>query len=185
MRFSFDMLALTGDSRVADKLEMAALNAWAGAQHPSGRWCTYNTPMDGVREASAHTIVFQSRAGTPELNCCSVNGPRGWGMLSEWTVMRSSNGIVLNWFAPAQIKRSLPDKTPVQIQITGNYPVDDTAEIAINPERSAEFPLFVRIPLWSTNTTVTVNDTASPKPIPGSYLRLQRRWKPGDKISLK
>ena len=40
--------------------------------------------MDGVREASAHTIVFQARAGTPELNCCSVNGPRVLGMLGEW-----------------------------------------------------------------------------------------------------
>jgi hypothetical protein len=40
MALSVDMLSLTGDSRVADALEWATLNAWAGAQHPSGRWCT-------------------------------------------------------------------------------------------------------------------------------------------------
>jgi DUF1680 family protein len=70
------VLKLTGDPHAADELELAMLNGGLGAQHPSGRWWTYNTPMDGAREASAHTIVFQARAGTPELNCCSVNGPR-------------------------------------------------------------------------------------------------------------
>jgi len=65
MALTLDMLRLTGEPRVADELEVATWNAAAGAQHPSGRWWTYNTPMDGAREASAHTIVFQSRAGTP------------------------------------------------------------------------------------------------------------------------
>ena len=66
---------------VADELELSTLNATLGAQTPSGRWWTYNTPMDGVRKASAHEIVFQAREGSPELNCCSVNGPRSLGML--------------------------------------------------------------------------------------------------------
>jgi DUF1680 family protein len=101
MALSVDMLSLNADPKVADLLELATFNAWAGAQHPSGRWCTYNTPMDGTREASAHSIVFQSRHGTPELNCCSVNGPRGWGMLSEWAFMKSRDGYVINWLAPS------------------------------------------------------------------------------------
>jgi hypothetical protein len=101
MALSVDMLSLNADPKVADLLELATFNAWAGAQHPSGRWCTYNTPMDGTREASAHSIVFQARHGTPELNCCSVNGPRGWGMLSEWAFMKSRDGYVINWLAPS------------------------------------------------------------------------------------
>ena len=94
------MLRLTGDPRVADELERSTFNGALGAQHPSGRWWTYNTPMDGVREASAHSIVFQARAGGPELNCCSVNGPRALGMLSEWAVMRDAKGFVVNWHGP-------------------------------------------------------------------------------------
>src|SRR4051812_14078346 len=116
-----DMLGVTGDSRVADKLELATLNAWAGAQHPSGRWCTYNTPMDGAREASAHTIVFQARAGTPELNCCSVNGPRGWGMLAEWATMVASDGIVQNWLGPCSAVMHL-NNSKVRVRVEGHYP---------------------------------------------------------------
>src|SRR6266436_3267999 len=98
MALTVDMLRLTGDPLAADELELATFNGAAGAQHPSGRWCTYNTPMDGAREASAHTIVFQSCAGTPELNCCSVNGPRVPGMLSDWALKSAPGGFVLNWF---------------------------------------------------------------------------------------
>ncbi len=100
---TLDYLRLTGDPGAADDLEFATLNAGLGAQHPSGRWWTYNTPMDGVREASAHTIVFQARAGTPELNCCSVNGPRVLGMLGEWAVMSAPDGITVNSYLPAAI----------------------------------------------------------------------------------
>src|SRR5262249_28228130 len=92
MAISVDMLRLTGDLQVADELELSTFNAALGAQHSSGRWWTYNTPMDGDRKASAHEIVFQARAGSPELNCCSVNGPRSLGMLSEWAVMADDRG---------------------------------------------------------------------------------------------
>ena len=66
MALSIDMLRLTGDPLVADELELSTFNAVFGAQSPTGRWWTYNTPMDGHRRASAHDIVFQARAGTPE-----------------------------------------------------------------------------------------------------------------------
>ena len=185
MAISVDMLSLTAESRVADFLELAAFNAWAGAQHPTGRWCTYNTPMDGVREASAHTIVFQSRAGTPELNCCSVNGPRGWGMLSDWAVMKSSNGIAINWYGPAGIKTMLPDQTKVEIQIDGNYPVESSLNLTINPDAQREFPLLLRIPGWSTHTLISVNNEKLSEPPVGQYLALKRIWKKGDRVKLQ
>jgi len=84
MAMSVEMLRLTGDSRVADELELSLFNSGFGMMSPSGRWVTYDTPMDGARLASAHSIVFQSRAGSPELNCCSVNGPRALGLTGEW-----------------------------------------------------------------------------------------------------
>ena len=65
MALTVDALRLTGDSIAADELERSTFNGMLGAQHPSGCWWTYNTPMDGVREASHHTIVFQSRPALP------------------------------------------------------------------------------------------------------------------------
>ena len=77
-----DALRLAGDSTIADDLELTTLNAMLGSQHPTGTWCTYNTPMSGQKIPSHIAINFQARPDTPHLNCCSVNGPRGYGSIS-------------------------------------------------------------------------------------------------------
>jgi hypothetical protein len=185
MALSVDMLRLTGDPSAADELELSTFNGMLGAQHPSGRWWTYNTPMDGVREASAHTIVFQSRAGTPELNCCSVNGPRGLGMLSEWAVMAADDGLVLNYYGPMKASLKLKDGTRVEIEQTTDYPfAKEPVKITLHPERQVEFTVLLRIPGWSRHTLVKngdkhFQDTAGPR-----YAPVRREWKDGDEVSI-
>jgi DUF1680 family protein len=185
MCLSVDMLKLTGDPRVADRLELATLNAWAGAQHPSGRWCTYSTPMDGARQASAHEIVFQARPGTAELNCCSVNGPRGWGMLSEWATMRADDGLVQNWLGPSTAEARLASGNKVKLHITGNYPVESEVTLTIEPEKTEEFTIHLRVPQWSKATAALLNGKELPMPAAGSFLKVRRSWKKGDKLLVK
>ncbi|MFH1740125.1 MAG: beta-L-arabinofuranosidase domain-containing protein, partial [bacterium] len=134
-----DMLQLTGDCIVADELEWSTWNSVLGSQHPSGRWCTYDTPMDGQRLASAHSIVFQSRAGTPELNCCSVNAPRGLGMLSEWAFLTDDEGLVVNYYGPLVADLTLRDNFKVHIAEETNYPANGHIAINISPQKPAEF----------------------------------------------
>ena len=185
MALTIDYLKLTGDSRAADELELSTLNGGLGAQHPSGRWWTYNTPMDGVREASAHTIVFQARAGTPELNCCSVNGPRVPGMLSEWAVMSSSDGLVVNSYLPGEFALSQAGQE-IRLKLDLDYPRADSQRVVLTQCGDAEWTLRLRIPQWSENTRVTANFTGAPdRARAGSYLEIRRRWKAGDEVSLK
>ena len=65
MALTIDALRLTCDPLMADELELSTFNGMLGAQHPSGNWWTYNTPMNGVREASDDNIVFQARPAPP------------------------------------------------------------------------------------------------------------------------
>lgn len=184
MALTLDQLRLTGEAQVADEFELSLLNAAAGAQHPSGRWWTYSTPMDGAREASAHSIVFQARAGTPELNCCSVNGPRALGFLSAWAVMRAPDGLVVNNYAPGLFTGRLPDGTRLAIAWESDYPREGRVRLRIDPEKPSEFALHLRIPAWSRKTAVSVNAQAIPAPRPGHYLSLARRWQAGDQVDL-
>lgn len=184
MAVTIDFLRVTGDSRAADELELSTWNAVLGAQHPSGRWWTYNTPMDGVRKASAHDIVFQARAGSPELNCCSVNGPRGLGMLSEWALMTAPTGLVLNYYGPSTLSAVLPNWGRVTLTQRTSYPRTGQVRITVNSERSAAFTLRLRIPGWSKSTRVTVNGTPQQDVKAGTYLTLSRTWQKGDVIEL-
>ena len=184
MALSTDMLRLTADSTVADELELATYNAILGAQHPSGRWWTYNTPMDGLRRASAHDIVFQSREGSPELNCCSVNGPRSLGLLSEWALLEHAEGLALYYYGPSTISATRPSGTRVTITQFGDYPLKPEVEIVVECAKLEEFTLRLRIPAWSNNTQLSINEEQQKAPAPGQYLALKRTWASKTRICL-
>lgn len=181
---TIDMLRLTGNSLVADELELSLFNGILGAQHPSGRWWTYNTPMDGVRRASAHDIVFQARPGSPELNCCSVNAPRGIGMLSEWALMTSEDGIVLNYYGPSSISASLPSGASLTIAQETEYPLNGRIKMIIRTDKPERFTLHLRIPSWSEKNHLSVNGNNIKNLSPGTYVPIDREWKNGDIIDL-
>ncbi len=182
---SIDMLKLTADSRVADEIELSTFNGAIGGQTPSGRWWTYNTPMDGVKEASAHTINFQCRPGSPELNCCSVNGPRSLGMLSEWAVLESGSGPVLNYYGPSQFRVRTPGGQEMLLEQQTEYPKSGDVVLKIGLARSEKLELKLRIPAWSAQTRVRVNGGAESGVKPGSYLSLTRDWKQGDIVAIE
>ncbi|MDP6546737.1 MAG: glycoside hydrolase family 127 protein [Phycisphaerae bacterium] len=180
-----DALRLTGDATIADDIELTTFNALTGAQHPSGAWCTYDTPMNGRRIPSHVSIRFQARKDTPGLNCCSVNGPRGLGMLSEWAVMSAGDRIVVNYYGPMRAKMTRGDKTPIAIDVKGDYPIGDTASVIVDTTPTGELTLCLRIPKWSTGTRVSLNGRPVEGVKPGTYLQLRRRWSKGDKVTLR
>lgn len=176
MALSVDMLELTGDPAIADELELSTLNGALGAQHPSGRWWTYDTPMNGERKASALDIVFQARAGTPELNCCAVNGPRAPGMLSEWAVMRHGDDITVNWHGPMTFSHP---GLPLKLSNTSHYPMDGT--VIWKVETPGKRKLRFRIPGWAAGAEVSVAGEVAPV-TPGTYFEAGRDWLAGDLI---
>ena len=191
MALSVDALALSHDPLIADALEISTWNAALAFSHPSGRWVTYNTPMNGQRTSAAHSIVFQSRPGTPELNCCSVNGPRGIGMVADWAIMTNeeseSDALYVNYYGPADMH--FKDTRGNQWQITNvtEYPAEGSMEITVNPEKPTETTIYFRIPEWSRNTKVKLiagGETVELKAIPGSYLPVKRIWRKRDRLKL-
>jgi DUF1680 family protein len=169
---------------VADELELSLLNSGLGMHSPTGRWATYNTPMDGVRRASAHDIAFQAREGTPELNCCSVNSARGLGLLSEWALMRGDSGLTLNWLGPATFDTQLAGGENVSLNVATDYPRSGHVQIAVSPVLPTKFTLNVRNPYWSAKTEVKLNGERLTDVKCGQYLVIDRTWKAGDKIEL-
>ena len=178
------MLRLTGDSHAADELELATFNGNLGGQNPSGNWWTYNTPMDGTKEASAHSINFQCRAGSPDLNCCSVNGPRGLGLVAEWALMQSQSGLTLNFYGPSRLAATSPSGQRIGISQSTDYPVSGADTVRLSLAQPEKFELKLRVPAWSIDTRVSLNGEKILPP-PGAYLSLVREWKDGDTIKMQ
>jgi DUF1680 family protein len=181
---SVEMLKLTGNSIVADEIELSSLNTVIGMHSPTGRWATYNTPMDGVRRASAHSIVFQAREGSPELNCCSVNSPRGFGMLSDWAVMEDEEGVILNYYGPSSMQLNILEDITVKLHQETDYPISGNIKIHFTPMKNKEFSLKLRIPYWSEKTKLLLNNQEISGVTPGQYYVIRRIWQEGDFIDL-
>lgn len=145
-----EVFRLTGDTKILDFLELSHYNACMGAWSPTGRWSTYHTPMAGERHANFHDISFQSRAGSPELNCCSVNAPRGIGMLSEWAVTKTDSALCINAYEDGEFVT----EDNVRIRIGGGYPTYSRIEIIVENYIGK---LALRIPGWSSGTTLSVS----------------------------
>jgi DUF1680 family protein len=95
-------------------------------------------------------------------------------------------GIYVNLYVPSRVKWDRAGGRVALVQKT-NYPHTPATEIAIETDKAAAFPVYLRIPVWAgTKTRVAVNgkrvaDTAEP----GKFMRVQRTWKKGDRIEVE
>ncbi|MBV9867767.1 MAG: glycoside hydrolase family 127 protein [Abitibacteriaceae bacterium] len=143
---SVEMLRLTGSSLVADEMELSTFNSVVGLHSPDGRWSTYNTPMDGQRIPNTQDISFQIRPGAEQLNCCSVNAARGFGMISDWALMtetgpaEASPTLVLNWYGPSTFTAQVAT-THVSIRQDTDYPRSGHIVLHVDPPRRTKFTL--------------------------------------------
>ena len=171
MKLCDQLLRLTGEPRYADELEKNLYNGLLGAMMPDGQWWAYFSGLMGVRVPS---YVQHADVG---LSCCVVNGPRGLLLTPFWAFMQSSDGPVVNLYAPGTAQVG-----PVKLEITGDYPVSDRVEIRVHPATTSEFTLALRIPAWSERTELKVN--GEPVPVTPGYARIHRTWRKGDRIAL-
>ena len=77
-------------------------------------------------------IAFQKRPDAEELNCCSVNAPRGFGLISEWGLMRDEQGLVLNWYGESKFDTKFKD-SDIRIEQQTSYPANEKIRIAVTP----------------------------------------------------
>lgn len=177
-----EMLRMTGDPRVADELELSALNQVVGMHAADGSWCTYNTPMEGVRIPSTEDIAFQIRPGSEGLNCCSVNAARGFGMIADWALMRRGEGLALNYYGPSTLKSKVRG-AEVTLRQETSYPREGQVVLRVEPSHPSKFPLSLRVPHWSEKTSIRVNGQTVPSK-PGAYAIIDREWKKGDEVTI-
>lgn len=149
---AIELYDITKDPEIIDFLEISHYNAVLGYNSPSGAWSTYSTPMDGEKMANYHAIGFQSRPGAPNINCCSVNAARGVAAIGDWIISYTNDGTVyINSFESLSAELGT-----ARVKISGNYPADGNVKITLDGDLTAA----IRIPAWSKNTSVTVNDKA-------------------------
>jgi uncharacterized protein len=105
-------------------------------------------------------------------------------LLPALAVMQDKAGPVVNFYEPGSASVPLPSGKSVRLQILGEYPQRGDVEILVEPETAESFTLSLRIPAWSQRTKIRVNGEGVVGIKPGAYERINRTWKPGDRVQM-
>ena len=181
IKFNQQLLRLTGEAKYADAIERTFYNALLGAMRPDGSdWAKY-TPLSGQR------LEGSEQCGMG-LNCCNASGPRGLFTIPQTAVMQSDKGAYINYYIDGTYHFKSPGNQTIVIEQKTDYPVSGKIDLNIKAGSNDNMEIAIRIPSWSSNYKVLVNDVLEYETgdsSPGSYLKLKREWKNNDKISIE
>ncbi|WP_109486488.1 beta-L-arabinofuranosidase domain-containing protein [Occallatibacter savannae] len=189
-------LAITGDAAFGDRLERLAFNALPGTLTDDMWAHQYNQEPNQV-ECSLHHKPWVSDGPEsnlfglePNFGCCTANFHQGWPKFAASLFLLSGDpnsdqhdGIVAAAYAPCEVRTSIRG-TAIHIVEETSYPFRGTIKLTINPASAVAFPLHLRIPAWAAGTVTAINGKPEPEPQPGSFARLDRTWKSGDRVEI-
>jgi DUF1680 family protein len=168
------LFALEGEARYIDEIERAAYNDLLGAQAPDGEdWCYYVFP-NGRR---VHTTTWR---------CCKSSGAMALEELPALAYSLAPDGALgVNLLGPGCASFDTQDAGRVTLRQETRYPADGDIVLHVSPQRAARFTVRIRIPSWAQAAQLQVGDEAASTVVAGSYARVEREWRDGDRITLR
>ncbi len=176
------LLCLTGDSTIADSIELTMYNALLASIRPDGRAVDYHIRLKGSKPTP---INYAKLFNGQKITCCFYNVIDALAVFPQSAIMVNNRGPVVNFYMPCKATLKLPSGgATIALEMATDYPRSDEVTLVVRTGSSVVFDLQLRIPLWSVNTEVIVNGEAIAA-TPGSYLHIERTWISGDEVRLK
>ena len=172
LMWNWRMLAIAGESRYADVIETALYNGINSGMSLDGTQYCYRNPLESTGE--------KIRNPWYDTTCCPPNIERTLASLSGYMYSTSARGVYVHLYHASDFDWRLEDGTALKLRQETDYPWNGAIALTVDPARTAEFSIFLRIPAWSRKATV---DGAAVKP--GQYYELRRQWKKGDRIRIE
>ncbi len=186
------LTGITGDPFWADQCEDVAFNTYPAAVMPDFKGLRYLTaPNMVVSDTSDHSPGIEN--GGPYLmmnpfssRCCQHNHSQGWPYYAEHLWMATpDNGLAAILYNSCGVTARVGRGNTVTLTEETHYPFNDQVNISVKTAKQTSFPLYLRIPGWCNGATVFINDELqSHENQSGSYTRIERTWKNGDRIKL-
>jgi DUF1680 family protein len=186
------MFLLHGDAKYIDVLERVIYNGFLSGISLSGDKFFYPNPLasDGDYERSPWFGCA----------CCPTNIVRFMPSLPGYAYAQHGDVLYVNLFIGGSATIKMAGNT-VRLEQQTRYPWDERVKITVEPKRSREFTICVRIPGWARNEPVPsdlyhfldenpkkanlkVKGESVDLNINKGFASIRRRWKKGDTIEL-
>jgi len=155
------LLAITGDPRLADRLERIAFNALPAPFKPDMWARQYVQQANQVMCAPFEDRVYTNNG--PDANmygfetnfgCCTANMHQGWPKFAAhlWAQNREG-GLTALSYAPCKFETRIAG-AKVKVEVDTEYPFEESVRISLTTDRPMSFPVKLRIPSWAEGATV-------------------------------
>ena len=178
---SYNMLKLTRQiyarrphAGIFDYYERTHLNHILAQQNPRTGMFAYMTPLL-AGSARAYSTPFD------DFWCCVGTGMESHAKHGDsvwWHDGRET--ILVNLFVPSRL-----DWAGIRLVLDTDYPKSGHVTLRVEHAPRRPLALRVRLPSWSGETAVSLNDAVLPATAdPDGYLSLRRCWNDGDRLEL-
>lgn len=175
LRLTKMLYATTGNTHYMDYYERALYNHILSTINPIQGGFVYFTPM-----RPGHYRVYSQ----PQTSfwCCVGSGMENHARYGEMIYShKGDKELIVNLFIPSVLTWG---KTVVE-QVN-SFPAEEGTTLMINPKKPAEFTVSIRVPEWteSARMNAKVNGEPVEAVLEDGFLKIERRWAKGDKISV-
>jgi DUF1680 family protein len=171
------LLRFTADPKYGDNLERVLYNGMLAALPMQADGCTF---YYSDYHPGAHKQYFPSA-----WPCCSGTYAEATADYPIDIYFHDDNGIYVNLFTPSQVRWQHGRQTVTVAQDT-DFLQSDTANFVVHAGTAAHFALCIRVPRWAVKpASVKINGHAvKVQVVPGTFLKIFRRWRDGDVVSV-
>lgn len=184
------MLQISGDPYWAENCEDIAFNSYPAALMPDYKALRYITsPNHVVSDSKNHHPGIDNSGPFLSMNpfssrCCQHNHGFGWPYYAENLIYATpDNGVAVLLYSACKAKVKVGQGTEVILQEQTNYPFEESIRFTLATPQRVNFPLYLRIPSWCKNASITVNgQRIGAGLIAGKYAKITREWSDADEI---
>lgn len=177
IKMSRMLFAIDPQVRYADFHERALFNHILGSMDPADGTTCYMVP---VGQGVAREYQDMERGFT----CCVGSGMESHALHGDGIYYESGDTLWVNIFAPSTADWK---KRGVRLTMDTSFPEGEEAALTVETSRPRTFEIALRRPFWAgEGFTVEINGGAvEDLGSAGSYVRIRRTWKTGDRIEWK
>ncbi len=174
-----ELVSITGDVALADRLEQLAFNALPATISADWNAHQYDQQANQVVCKVSPDRVFATNGPEanlfglePNFGCCTANMHQGWPKYTSRLWMTDGDGDLVGVsFAPCIVKTTVQG-VPVTVEVKTQYPFRERVEIAITAEKAIETPVVLEklslfVPTWAEGATLTLGDRPAEAMTPG------------------
>jgi DUF1680 family protein len=193
------MFQLHGNSKYVDVMEKVLYNGLISGVGLDGKSFFYSNAMQ-IKNSIGFPQTEPARAGWFECSCCPTNLARLMPALPGYVYAQNGRRLYVNLFVSGTADL-LVNKQKVQLTQQNNYPWEGALKFTVNPAKTADFDLLVRLPGWARGEampsslytfampakqaiTINVNGKPMPYTVQNGYAVLSRKWHKNDVVDL-